>query len=127
MPVGIDRRALAGGIELRHLPGVERPADRAEVLPQLVLVACADDDSVDELELQRLSSITLTSDSASVGQVLGNLIHSLDLDVTVVSVRRAKGAVIEPTEDLVLLEGDTLLLSGRPKELNRASAALLKG
>ncbi|MFN4266930.1 MAG: cation:proton antiporter [Aquabacterium sp.] len=87
----------------------------------------ADDDSVDELELQRLSSITLTSDSASVGQVLGNLIHSLDLGVTVVSVRRAKGAVIEPTEDLVLLEGDTLLLSGRPKELNRASAALLKG
>ena len=87
----------------------------------------ADDDSVDELELQRLTAITLAADSACLGQVLGQLVTEQQLGVTIVSVRRAQGAVIEPDEDIVLQEGDTLLLSGRPKELNRAASMLLKG
>ncbi|MBP7484866.1 MAG: NAD-binding protein, partial [Aquabacterium sp.] len=87
----------------------------------------ADDDNVDELELQRLSSVTLTSDAASVGKHLGELVSTQQLGVTIVSVRRAQGSVIEPGEEIVLQEGDTLLLSGRPKDLNRAASLLLKG
>ncbi|MDE2592601.1 MAG: cation:proton antiporter [Burkholderiales bacterium] len=88
----------------------------------------ADDDSVDELELQRLSSVTLTQDSACVGQVLGQVLSEPDLSqVTVVSVRRAHGAVIDPRDDLPLQEGDTLVISGRPQDLSRAASLLLKG
>jgi len=87
----------------------------------------ADDDSVDELELQRLSSVTLTTDSNCVGRVLGDILSEEELNVTIVSVRRASGAVVDPSNDLPLIEGDTLVLSGRPQDLNRAASLLLKG
>ena len=87
----------------------------------------ADDDSVDELELQRLLSVTLTQNSGSIGQALSALVRTHNLSVTIVSVRRAQGAVISPDADLVLQDGDTLVLSGRPQELSRAESLLLKG
>ena len=87
----------------------------------------ADDDSVDELELQRLSSVTLTQDSDCVGCVLGDILRTHELKVIIVSVRRASGAVVDPSDDLPLLEGDTLVLSGRPQDLSRAASLLLKG
>ena len=60
----------------------------------------ADDDSVDELELQRLSSVTLTQDSDCVGRVLGDILRTHELKVIIVSVRRASGAVVDPSDDL---------------------------
>ncbi len=87
----------------------------------------ADDDSVDELELQRLRSVTLTPDAAAIGQTLEDALHEELVNVTVVSVRRAHGRVETPSMGLTLDSGDTLVISGRPQALARAEALLLKG
>jgi CPA2 family monovalent cation:H+ antiporter-2 len=86
----------------------------------------ADDDTADELQHARLLSVTLPSAAASIGRPLGA--HRLEEGgVTVVSVRRASGAVTEPERGLALAPGDTLVLSGLPEQLARAEAALLGG
>jgi CPA2 family monovalent cation:H+ antiporter-2 len=87
----------------------------------------ADDDSVDELELQRLRSVTLAPDAAAIGQTLAAALHDVLVDVTVVSVRRAQGRVETPAMALRLESGDTLVISGRPQALARAENLLLKG
>ena len=87
----------------------------------------ADDDSVDELELQRLRSVTLTPDAAAIDQTLEDALREVLVDVTVVSVRRAHGRVETPSLGLKLARGDTLVVSGRPQALARAEALLLKG
>jgi len=46
--------------------------------------------------------------------------------VTVVSLRRASGAVLQPDDTLALAAGDTLVLSGVPELLALAEEALLK-
>jgi len=46
--------------------------------------------------------------------------------VTVVSLRRASGAVLEPDDSLALAPGDTLVLSGLPEPLALAEEELLK-
>jgi CPA2 family monovalent cation:H+ antiporter-2 len=86
-----------------------------------------DDDGVDELELQRLQSVTLTADAACIGQTLDASLDQRDIGITVVSIRRAKGSVISPLPEVVLEVGDTLVLSGRPQNLSRAQRVLLKG
>ena len=85
----------------------------------------ADDDTVDERELQRLRSFTLGPDAPAIGKTLEHALHELDMTVVVISLRRAYGAVITPTPSLRLEQGDTLVLSGRPKALNRAEEVLL--
>ena len=45
MPVRVGGGQFAGGIELRHLFAGEIPADGAEVLPELLFVARADNDT----------------------------------------------------------------------------------
>jgi CPA2 family monovalent cation:H+ antiporter-2 len=87
----------------------------------------ADDDSVDELELQRLLSVTLTADSACIGRPLAASLDQRLTKVAVVSVRRAEGKVVTPDDRLILHVGDTLVLSGRPQDLARAESVLLKG
>jgi len=87
----------------------------------------ADDDSVDELELQRLLSVTLEHDSHCVGHTLDASLDQRDVGVTIVSVRRAHGGVLSPYPELLLEVGDTLVLSGRPQDLLRAEGLLLKG
>ncbi|RZI81263.1 MAG: potassium transporter [Rubrivivax sp.] len=86
-----------------------------------------DDDSVDEMELQRLKSITLGADAACVGQSLADSLASRGLQVAVVSIRRSHGAVVSPEPALILEAGDTLVLSGRPQILARAESVLLNG
>jgi len=86
----------------------------------------ADDDTVDELEHARLLSVTLTPASRSVGRALGDAASKV-AGVSVVSVRRASGAVTSPDPSLVLGPGDTLVLSGRPEPLARAESDLLAG
>jgi CPA2 family monovalent cation:H+ antiporter-2 len=87
----------------------------------------ADDDSVDEMELQRLLSVTLTPDAVCIGQTLDASLDQRDVGVQVVSIRRAQGSVISPAPLVLLEAGDTLVLSGRPQDLSRAESLLLKG
>jgi CPA2 family monovalent cation:H+ antiporter-2 len=84
----------------------------------------ADDDTVQEMHSGRLLSVTLPLGIATGAHRLADLVlHSLD--VNVVSVRRAGGAVVAPADDLALSGGDTLVLSGLPEPLALAEAKLL--
>jgi CPA2 family monovalent cation:H+ antiporter-2 len=81
----------------------------------------ADDDTIDELENERLSTVTLSSGAGSLGQPLSHIA----LGVRVVSLRRANGKPLDPTLDPVLADGDTLVLSGLPEGLAIAEEKLL--
>jgi monovalent cation:H+ antiporter-2, CPA2 family len=84
----------------------------------------ADDDTVDELQTARLLSVTLPAAGSHLGQTLAaQALHAVG--VTVVSVRRASGAVTQPDGALVLAAGDTLVLSGLPEPLALAEGRLL--
>jgi CPA2 family monovalent cation:H+ antiporter-2 len=84
----------------------------------------ADDDTVAELEQARLRSVTLPEASVCIGRPLDHLaLHAIG--VSVVSVRRATGAVVAAEGSLVLGGGDTLVLSGLPEPLALAEAKLL--
>ena len=84
----------------------------------------ADDDTVDELQTERLLSVTLPAANAWEGKPMADLaLHAVG--VTPVSVRRATGAVTKPDDTLVLGGGDTLVLSGLPEPLALAEAKLL--
>ena len=85
----------------------------------------ADDDTADELQHARLLSVTLPPDGASLGQTLGE--QALPkAGVSVVSVRRASSAVLQPEDGLRLAAGDTLVLSGLPEPLALAEEKLLR-
>jgi CPA2 family monovalent cation:H+ antiporter-2 len=85
----------------------------------------ADDDTADELQHARLLSVTLPPTSASLKRTLGE--QGLPPGgVTVVSLRRASGAVVEPDDTLTLAAGDTLVLSGLPEPLALAEEKLLR-
>ncbi len=86
----------------------------------------ADDDTVDELDLQRLQSLTLNEDAVCLGLPLGEL-HPMIPGVAVVSVRCADGSVVKPDPGLRVRQGDTMVLSGRPGDLARAEATLING
>ena len=84
----------------------------------------ADDDTVDDLQTARLLSVTLPPAGSHVGQTLASQAVPL-LGVSVVSVRRATGAVTKPDDALVLAGGDTLVLAGLPEQLSLAEGRLL--
>ena len=86
----------------------------------------ADDDTVNELDEERLASIVLPLGIKSAGLSLGSLDLPL-LGVRVVSLRRNKGKVIISNNDAVLEGGDTLVLSGKPAALAMAEEKLLRG
>ena len=84
-----------------------------------------DDDSAEERQSARLTSITLPTASACAAQALGRL--SLPaMGVAVVSVRRSNGAVVQADDQLILGGGDTLVLSGVPAALALAEEKLLR-
>jgi CPA2 family monovalent cation:H+ antiporter-2 len=86
----------------------------------------ADDDSVDELEHERLSSVSLPLGARAAGQtLLRYALHAVG--VRVVSLRRANGQSIEVHDDAVLEGGDTLVLSGKAEALAVAEQKLLRG
>ncbi|MCV2360775.1 cation:proton antiporter [Paucibacter sp. TC2R-5] len=86
----------------------------------------ADDDTAEERHHARLRTVTLPASSAYVHQALGLLaLHAGD--VSVVSVRRANGAVVAADDQLLLNAGDTLVLSGVPEALALAEEKLLRG
>ncbi|OUM01453.1 monovalent cation:proton antiporter family protein [Variovorax sp. JS1663] len=86
----------------------------------------ADDDNVDELDHERLNSFTLTADARAVGLPLDR--HALEaVGVRVASLRRRDGKAEEASEGIVLADGDTLVLSGKPAALAIAVELLQKG
>jgi len=85
-----------------------------------------DDDTVGELDHERLQTVTLPLGAKTLGQPLGALVlHALG--VRVVNLRRAGGKAVAPQDDTVLSDGDTLVLSGKPEALALAEQKLLKG
>jgi CPA2 family monovalent cation:H+ antiporter-2 len=84
----------------------------------------ADDDTADELQQGRLQSVSLPAAAACIGHPLSWLaLHAMGVEA--VSIRRASGSVIKPSEDTMLAAGDTLVLSGRPEPLALAEGKLL--
>jgi len=86
----------------------------------------ADDDTAEERQQARLSSVTLPAAAACLGRPLGDLALPA-MGVQVVSVRQASGRVLPAQDELPLSGGDTLVLSGLPEALSLAEASLLRG
>ena len=86
----------------------------------------ADDNTAQELEQERLHTVTLPPGAGSLGRALGQLRLERE-GVRAVSLRRASGHTVDPAGDPALQDGDTLVLSGRPEALARAEELLLKG
>jgi monovalent cation:H+ antiporter-2, CPA2 family len=86
----------------------------------------ADDGSADEIDHERLQTVTLPPAGRTVGKNLESLaLHALG--VRVVSLRRTSGMPATVTEDTVLQGGDNLVLSGKAPALALAEDKLLSG
>ncbi|MEJ8812111.1 monovalent cation:proton antiporter-2 (CPA2) family protein [Variovorax ureilyticus] len=86
----------------------------------------ADDDKADELDHERLNTFTLSAGARAIGQPLARLALEA-LGVRVASLRRRDGKTAPATDDAVLADGDTLVLSGKPGALAMAIDKLQKG
>jgi CPA2 family monovalent cation:H+ antiporter-2 len=86
----------------------------------------ADDNSLDELEQERLASVTLPLGSRAQGRTLESF-HLHSLGIKVLSIRRNNGKAISPADDVLLEGGDTLVLSGMAEPLVLAEQKLQKG
>jgi CPA2 family monovalent cation:H+ antiporter-2 len=85
-----------------------------------------DDSSAQELEQERLSTVTLPLGASALGRALSQL-RLAGQGVRVVSLRRSNGRNVDPSSDPALQDGDTLVLSGRPEPLAMAEELLLRG
>lgn len=86
----------------------------------------ADDDTVNERDQARLVTLTLPPGAHTLGQPLGKLaLHAMGVEV--VNLRHGNGRMATPSDDMVLAEGDTLVLSGHPTALAGAQDKLLRG
>ena len=85
----------------------------------------ADDGSVDELGQERLSSVILPITAGAVGQTVAAMDFPA-LSVRPVSLRRKGGLTMALTDDLVLAEGDALVLAGKLDRLELAERHLLR-
>jgi len=86
----------------------------------------ADDGTTDELQQERLNSLSLPRHAKAIGRQLGELALT-SLGVQLVSLRRKGGQVMTLTPELVLMEGDVLVLSGKAAPISHAEHHLLKG
>ena len=86
----------------------------------------ADDDTLDDLEHERLSTLSLPLASPWLGKPLAALnFHAMG--VRLVNLRRANGKTEAVSEDTELQMNDTLVLSGTARTLAIAEEKLLKG
>ena len=86
----------------------------------------ADDDTLDELEHERLTTVSLPLASPWLGKRVEDLaFHAMG--VRVVSLRRAQGTSESVADDTELQMGDTLVLSGTVQTLAVAEEKLLRG
>jgi len=86
----------------------------------------SDDDSSDELQQERLATLTLAPGARSIGQALDASALGA-IGVRVVSLRRSNGKVEVLAPAPQLEAGDTLVLSGKVETLALAEEKLLKG
>jgi CPA2 family monovalent cation:H+ antiporter-2 len=86
----------------------------------------ADDDMDDDRQLDRLVSVTLTGSASATGRRLNEFDFS-PYGVRVMSLRRGNGKLVADTDNLQLLEGDTLVLTGKAEALVLAEEMLLQG
>ncbi len=86
----------------------------------------ADDDSLDELENERLTTAVLPPTAHAVNQNLGD-VPLAALAVRVISLRRGNGQAAAAAADTRLAAGDTLVLSGKASDLAVAERLLLTG
>jgi CPA2 family monovalent cation:H+ antiporter-2 len=86
----------------------------------------ADDRGEQEMEQERLATVTLPLGARALGRALSQVRLPAQA-VRVVSLRRASGKAVDPATDPTLEDGDTLVLSGRPEPLAIAEQILLKG
>ena len=86
----------------------------------------ADDDSINELEQDRLSTVTLPPVIRAMGTSLGAMALA-SMGVKVVSLRRSNGQTQLVLDGTLLEAGDTLVLSGTPAALALAEEKLLRG
>jgi len=86
----------------------------------------ADDGDADEAQLERLSTLQLPAHAKAIGQTIGDL--ALDQQEThLVSLRRQSGQIMPMTDELVLMSGDTLVISGKADAIIQAELKLIKG
>jgi CPA2 family monovalent cation:H+ antiporter-2 len=86
----------------------------------------ADDDTVEELEQERLSTITLPPALKTAGCSLADMAFDT-IGVRLVSLRRSNGQTLPLSAGMLLESGDTLVLSGKPEALALAEEKLLRG
>ncbi len=86
----------------------------------------ADDDTLEELEHERLTTVSLPLASPWLGRVVADLnFHAMGVRLS--SVRRASGKNESVDDALELQMGDTLVLSGNARTLALAEEKLLRG
>ncbi len=73
----------------------------------------ADDDTPNERDQERMSTVSLPPGAKALGSPLGDLALNA-VGVRVVNLRRANGHQAAAADDAVLQEGDTLALVGPP-------------
>ncbi len=86
----------------------------------------ADDDTPNERDQERMSTVSLPPGAKALGSPLGDLALNA-VGGRVVNLRRANGHQATAADDAVLQEGDTLVLSGHPTALALAEDKLLRG
>ncbi len=86
----------------------------------------ADDDTLEEIDHERLSSVTLALGARSLGKPLGRLALEA-LGVRTIALRRHSGERVTPDDQTVLQDGDTVVLSGKAEGLALAEDKLLRG
>jgi len=85
----------------------------------------ADDDTVDKLHNERLTTLTLPLGARAAGKPIGQFALQA-LGVRVVNLRRNDGRSQAIADDTRLENGDTLVLSGMPEDLSIAEQRLLQ-
>ena len=86
----------------------------------------ADDDTANEHDQERLTTVTLAVGSKFDGMALSDMVLLLP-GTRVVSLRRANGKTLLASDYTLLVGGDTLVLSGKPEALAVAEEKLLRG
>jgi CPA2 family monovalent cation:H+ antiporter-2 len=85
----------------------------------------SDDDTSNEIDQTRLSTVTLNPNDYAVGHTFASL--HLAQQVRMLSLRRSNGVLVAMGETLVLASGDTLVLSGKPEALAVAEQKMVRG
>ena len=84
----------------------------------------ADDDTAEDRDAERLASVALPLGSPLAGKALASLTLPA-LGARVVHLRRSGGSTLAAHDALLLEDGDTLVLSGKPAALALAEETLL--